>query len=83
MLTFDVPEFITFDDSLEHRLPHPALLDCHYRLAKFFDMTGMGEVIDKTLEQWRNTRGESVLAGDGTTDLASLIEMAKWECVRV
>lgn len=82
MLAFDVPEFITFDDSLEHRPPHPALLDCHYRLAKFFNTTGMGEVIDKTLGQWRETRAGSVLARDGTTDLG-LFEMAKWESIGV
>lgn len=78
---------VTFVDASqpesESRLPHPVLLDCHYRLAKFFHASGMGEVIDKTLDRLKELKTGLVLARDGTTDLESLLRYAVWESVAV
>ncbi|CDM29134.1 hypothetical protein DTO012A7_1029 [Penicillium roqueforti] len=82
-----LPHQVTFVDASqpesESRLPHPVLLDYHYRLAKFFHASGMGEVIDKTLDRLKELKTGSVLARDGTTDLGSLLRYAVWESVTV
>ncbi|KAJ6023718.1 hypothetical protein N7540_004515 [Penicillium herquei] len=83
----DLPQRVSFVDTFrptsEDRLPHPVLLECHYRLARIFHASGMNEAIDKTLRDLEELKAGSVLACDGSTDLASLLQYAIWKSVTV
>ncbi|KAJ5661686.1 uncharacterized protein N7477_009302 [Penicillium maclennaniae] len=82
-----LPHQVTFVDASqpesESCLPHPVLLDCHYRLAKFFHASGMGVVIDKTLDHLKEIKTGSFLPRDGTNDLGSLLRYGNWQSVTI
>ncbi|KAJ5715596.1 uncharacterized protein N7483_012777 [Penicillium malachiteum] len=67
----------------EDRLPHPVLLDCHYRLANIFHASGMTEAMGKTLRRAKKIKAGSLLEHDGTTDLASALYYAIWQTVAI
>ncbi|KAJ5727036.1 hypothetical protein N7493_006063 [Penicillium malachiteum] len=59
-------------------LPHPVLLDCHYRLAKIFYESGMIDVIDEDIRDLEELIAGHELDLDGDTDLGSVVEYAIW-----
>ncbi|KAJ6144877.1 hypothetical protein N7470_008772 [Penicillium chermesinum] len=73
---------VTFVDPTEpewgSKLPSRILLDCHYRLTKLFDASGIGEAIDKSLDSLKELKTGSVL-DRATTDVGSLIRFSVWE----
>ena len=62
-------------DARDLDLPHPALLDCHYRLAEILNAPGMADFIDHHLQDWENFKGIcEVLREDGGTDVGFLLQ---------
>jgi len=51
-------------------LPSPILLGAHAAIAKVLHATGLGEAIDKIMEEREDIR---CLASDGTTDVEALL----------
>ncbi|KAJ5374446.1 hypothetical protein N7517_006452 [Penicillium concentricum] len=64
----------------DRRIPSPAILDAHWRMCEIFDASAMGEVIERYLRDWEELRGSecAVIREDGTTNLASLLDIALW-----
>ncbi|KAJ5502908.1 hypothetical protein N7463_005782 [Penicillium fimorum] len=62
----------------EYEIPSPAILDAHWRMCEIFNASAMGEAIERHLRDWEELRGSecAVVREDGTTDLASLLDIA-------
>ncbi|KAJ5595296.1 uncharacterized protein N7459_001504 [Penicillium hispanicum] len=71
----------TFDEAY---LPDPALFNCHYRLATFFHLYGIGISVDSHLELWKRTlrafAGHS-LDARGRDDIEEVFSHAPWGTV--
>ncbi|KAJ5773719.1 hypothetical protein N7457_008615 [Penicillium paradoxum] len=71
---------VRFLPNTEYEIPCPAILDAHWRMCEIFNASGMGETIERHLRDWEELRGSgcAVVREDGTTDLASLLDVALW-----
>ncbi|KAJ5618482.1 hypothetical protein N7528_006593 [Penicillium herquei] len=78
-----VPKQVKFKDTgrptSQAGLPHPVLLDCHYRLAKILHESGMTKVIDEDFRDLEELIAGHELDLDGDTDLGSVVEYAIWQ----
>ncbi|EKV05517.1 hypothetical protein PDIG_83150 [Penicillium digitatum PHI26] len=64
----------------EHEIPCPAILDAHWRMCEIFNASAMGDTIERHRRDWEELKGSgrAVVREDGTTDLASLLDIALW-----
>ncbi|KAJ5690917.1 hypothetical protein N7488_012484 [Penicillium malachiteum] len=82
-LKSSLPRQVKFKDTgrptSQAGLPHPVLLDCHYRLAKILHESGMITVIDEDFRDLDELIAGHELDLDGDTDLGSVVEYAIWQ----
>ncbi|KAI2679620.1 hypothetical protein DTO012A7_5744 [Penicillium roqueforti] len=71
---------VRFLPNTEYKIPSPAILDAHWRVCEIFNASAMGETIERRLREWEGLRGSkcAIIREDGTTDLASLLDIALW-----
>ncbi|KAJ5170266.1 uncharacterized protein N7500_003049 [Penicillium coprophilum] len=69
---------VRFLPNTEYEIPCPAILDAHWRMCEIFNASAMGETIERHRRKWEELRdsGCAVVREDGTTDLASLLDIA-------
>lgn len=71
----EVVEFTQHSTGQSVPMPNPNLLRVHYIVAKILDVSGLGDIIDRTLAD-----GQSFLFGniapDGSTDLGYALSVA-------
>ncbi|KAJ5554996.1 hypothetical protein N7461_003466 [Penicillium sp. DV-2018c] len=71
---------VRFVPNTEYEIPSPAILDAHWRLCEIFNASAMGKTIERHIRDWEELRhsGCAVVKEDGSTDLASLLDIALW-----
>ncbi|KAJ5130237.1 uncharacterized protein N7515_006276 [Penicillium bovifimosum] len=71
---------VRFVPNTEYEIPSPAILDAHWRMCEIFNASAMGETIERHIQDWEELRGSgcAVVREDGSTDLASLLDIALW-----
>ncbi|KAJ5332723.1 uncharacterized protein MYU51_015313 [Penicillium brevicompactum] len=71
---------VRFMPNTEYEIPSRAILDTHWRMCEIFNASAMGETVEQHIRDWEELRGSgcAVVKEDGSTDLASLLEIALW-----
>ncbi|KAJ5781365.1 hypothetical protein N7457_006525 [Penicillium paradoxum] len=67
--------FINKDTDNDRSLPSPILLDCHFRLAKILNASGMAAAFDFDFEEWEEVkvRAGGQLPEDGDIDISQAL----------
>ncbi|CAI7594999.1 unnamed protein product [Penicillium bialowiezense] len=71
---------VRFEPSTKFEIPSRAILDAHWRMCEIFNACAMGKTIEQHIRDWEELRGSecAVVREDGSTDLASLLDIALW-----
>jgi hypothetical protein len=62
-------------------LPDPAFLECHYLMAEILNASGMGELIDRHIEEWEDLKervGGGNLSNTGYAGLENILRVGLW-----
>jgi hypothetical protein len=63
------------DTDKDRTLPSPVLLDCHFRLAKILNASGMAAAFDSDYDEWEEIKGRvgAQLPEDGDIDIGQAL----------
>ncbi|KAE8135355.1 hypothetical protein BDV38DRAFT_284990 [Aspergillus pseudotamarii] len=71
-------------DTEQLALPNRALLDCHYRLAEILNASGLGEIIERHADRWKNLKVSTynaVIREDGGTNIGEFLDAGLWQYI--